>query len=114
MNIKSVCVPLDPDDCGSTISGYVRYPEILQRDYGDRKWYINYTASVSLSDCSRVIQWGLSDGGNYNIEKLDRAISALSKLREYCVAANVELVKLRKEKKVRNLALNPNDSNPED
>jgi hypothetical protein len=114
MKIESICAPLDPDDCGSTISGYVRYPELLQQDYGEKKWYTTHTAAVSLSDCSRVIQWGLGESDGYNIEKIDRAITALSKLREYCVAAEEELTKLRKEKKARNLALNPNDPYPDD
>lgn len=108
MKIKSVCEPLDPDDCGSVISGYVRYPQLIQQDYGSRKWYVQHAASVTLSDCNRVIQWGLTDD-NYNVVKIDRAISALTKLREYCVSANEELARLRKEKKARNLALDPTD-----
>ena len=31
--IKSVCVPLDPDDVGSMISGYVNFPEIKEYEH---------------------------------------------------------------------------------
>ena len=106
--IKSVCIPLDPDDCGSVIHGYVRFPELVQRNYGKKLWDVEYTATVSLSDCNRVIQWALTDDDNmYHIDKIDIAIGALTELRKYMNEANVELKKLRKELKRRNLELDP-------
>jgi hypothetical protein len=112
MKVKSVCVPLDPDDCGSVISGYVRYPELIQKDYGKKLWYINTSASASLSDCSRVIQWSLSGSGGteYNTVKIDRAIEALQKLRKHCVKAQAEFDAMEKERKARNLILDPDNN----
>jgi hypothetical protein len=109
--VKSVCIPLDPDDCGSVIHGYVRFPELTQRNYGKRKWDVEYGASVSLSDCNRVIQWAMTDDdNNYHIEKLDIAISALTELRKFMSEANVELKKARKEAKRLNLIIDPTDA----
>ena len=106
--IKSVCIPLDPDDCGSVIHGYVRFPELVQRNYGKKLWDVEYTATVSLSDCNRVIQWALTDDDNmYHIDKIDIAIGALTELRKYMSEANAELKKARKECKRRNLELDP-------
>jgi hypothetical protein len=110
--VKSVCVPLDPDDCGSVISGYVRYPELKQYTHGKKFWRIENSASVSLSDCNRVIQWSLdcSDEGDtpgFNAVKLDRAITALMKLREYCFEANEAYKEAHKTMRERNLAIDP-------
>jgi hypothetical protein len=108
--VKSVCIPLDPDDCGSVIHGYVRFPELVQRDYGKKLWEVEQSASVSLSDCNRIIQWNLTDDGitgAYNIDKLDIAISALTELRKYMSEANAELKKMNKERARRNRALDP-------
>ena len=106
--IKSICVPLDPDDCGSVVHGYVRFPELVQRNYGKKLWDVEFTATVSLSDCNRVIQWALTnDDGMYHIEKLDTAIGALTEMRKYLHEANVELKKMRKEVKRLNLVLDP-------
>lgn len=112
MKVKSVCVPIDPDDCGSMISGYVRYPELKQRDYGKSTWYMENSASVSLSDCSRVINWDLSsERGKYNLVKLDRAITALTKLREHAALAQEAADRLKKEMAARNklLGVSEND-----
>jgi hypothetical protein len=108
--VKTVCLPIDPDDCGSVIHGYVRFPELYQTSYGKKLWEINSGASLSLSDCNRVIQWGLSDSDEFNIDKLDCAISALMKMREHMVAAQAEMVKVKKERKTRNLILDPNNN----
>jgi hypothetical protein len=106
--IKSVCIPLDPDDCGSVIHGYVRFPELVQRNYGKKLWDVEYSASVSLSDCNRVIQWAMTDDDNmFNIDKLDTAIGALSELRKFMSEANAELKKARKEVKRLNLIIDP-------
>jgi hypothetical protein len=108
MKVETVCVPLDPDDCGSVISGYVRFPEMYQRDYGKQFWEVNWGASMALSDCSRVINWSFTSGDeDYNFEKLDRTIAALTKFREHMVTASNEMKKIRKEIKKRNLALDP-------
>jgi hypothetical protein len=104
--VKTVCVPLDPDDCGSVIHGYVRFPELYRTHYGKKLWEIESGASLSLSDCNRVIQWALTDTG-FNIEKLDNAIGALQKMRKHMVKAQAELEKLKAEKRARNLALDP-------
>jgi len=105
--VKSVCVPLDPDDCGSVIHGYVRFPELVQRNYNKNLWQIEKSASVSLSDCNRIIQWDLSDDGddNFNLDKLDVAIATLTDLRKFMSEANVEYKKMKKERKRLNLAL---------
>lgn len=106
--VKSVCVPLDPDDCGSVIHGYVRFPELYQRDYGKKHWEVEYSSSVSLSDCNRVISWNLNgDDGSFNIAKLDTAIGALTELRKFMVEANAEIKKLEKERVRRNKELDP-------
>ena len=107
MKVKSVCIPLDPDDCGSVISGYVHYPEVCQRDYGSQKEYINFDAKISLSDCSKVINWSFySDAkeGGYNLAKIDRVIAALTELKGYMVAAQHEYVELKREVDARNEA----------
>jgi hypothetical protein len=91
------------------ISGYVRFPELEREAYGKiKKWHVNWSANISLSDCNRVIQWQLTDN-EYNIAKLDRAINALSKMREFMVEAQAELTKLNAKKKKMNLALDPSD-----
>lgn len=105
--IKTVCVPLDPDDCGSVIHGYVRFPELYQRNYGKKLWEMEYNATVSLSDCNRVINWSLNGTDELNIEKLDRAISALTDLRKFMVEATTEVKKLEKERIRLNKALDP-------
>lgn len=108
--VKSVCIPLDPDDCGSVIHGYVRYPELYQRNHGKKKWDVEFSATVSLSDCNRVIQWALTDDDNmYHTDKLDIAIGALTELRKFMSEGNAELKKLRKEAKRLNLILDPED-----
>jgi hypothetical protein len=104
--VKTVCVPLDPDDCGSVVHGYVRYPELYRTHYGKKFWEIEQGASVSLSDCNRVIQWSLTDTG-FNIEKIDTAIGALQKMRKHMVKAQAELEKLKIEKRARNIELDP-------
>ena len=107
MKVKSVCVPLDPDDCGSVISGYVRYPEVDQRDWDSQKEYINYDAKISLSDCSKVINWSFyldEKYGGYNLAKIDRAIAALTELRWYMDAAQHEYLELKKAVDARNEA----------
>lgn len=111
MKVKSVCIPLDPDDCGSVISGFVRYPEMIQKDYGKKLWYINTGGAVSLSDCSRVIQWQLNGHNDteYNTVKIDRAIKALKKLRKYCVEAQAEFEKMEADRKARNMILDPDN-----
>jgi len=107
--VKSICVPLDPDECGSVISGYVRFPELERDTYGKiKKWSVNWGATVSLSDCNRVINWNLTDK-EYDIAKLDRAISALGQLREFMVEAQADLNKLNAKRKRMNLALDPTD-----
>lgn len=108
--VKTVCVPIDPDDCGSVISGYVRFPELYQTSYNKKLWEINSGANMTLSDCNRVISWGLNDSDEFNIDKLDNAIGALMKMREHMVAAQAELVKAKKERKARNLILDPNSN----
>jgi hypothetical protein len=107
--VKTVCVPLDPDDCGSVIHGYVRFPELVQRNYGKKVWETEHQASVSLSDCNRVIQWSLTDDGdgNFNIDKLDIAIAALTDMRKFMAEANAELKKLNKERARLNKAIDP-------
>jgi hypothetical protein len=100
--VKTVCVPLDPDDCGSVISGYVRYPEIDTYSHGKREQYVEYNANMSLSDCSRVIQWSLTGNEEFNLDKLDRAISALMELRKYMAEAEA----LRKKMTVKVKAYN--------
>ena len=105
MKVKSVCVPIDPDDCGSTISGYVRYPELNRHNYGKKTWFVEGSASVSLSDCNRVINWDLGGGEKYSLVKLDRAITALTKLREYVALAQEAADKLKKEAEASNKAL---------
>lgn len=105
--VKSICVPLDPDDCGSVIHGYVRFPELYQRDYGKKLWAVEYTATISLSDCNRVIQWGLDGNHEFNIEKIDTAISALTEMRKFMVEANIQIKKLEKEKKRLNKEIDP-------
>jgi hypothetical protein len=90
------------------IHGYVRYPELSQRNYGKKVWEVEFGATVSLSDCNRIIQWGLTDDDNmYHIDKLDIAIGALTELRKYMSEANAELKKLRKEAKRLNLVIDP-------
>jgi hypothetical protein len=111
--VKSICVPLDPDDCGSVISGYVRYPELYRYSHGLKLWSVNHGASVTLSDCNRVIQWSLSDDG-YNFAKIDAAISALTKLRQYMVEAEADLKRAREEKKERNIKLDPKSEDDND
>lgn len=109
--VKTVCIPLDPDDCGSVISGYVRFPELYRYSHGKKFWSVNWGASVSLSDCNRVIQWSLQgDNDTYNFSKIDAAISALTKLRQHMVDAQEELVRMKKEKKERNLAIDPTET----
>lgn len=107
--VKSVCVPLDPDDCGSVIHGYVRFPELVRKHYGSKDWYVECGASLSLSDCNRIIQWAMTDGNDdaeqFNVAKLDVAIGALTKFREYMAQANAEYKRLEKEAKERNKGL---------
>jgi hypothetical protein len=94
--LKSICVPLDPDDCGSSISGWVRYPEIDdERGKHNKKQYLNYSADLSLSDCSRVITWSFSNSRDgFDLEKIDRAIGALMTFRQYMEGAEVLRKKL--------------------
>ena len=103
--VKSICLPLDPDDCGSVISGFVRFPESVQRNYGKKLWDVEYGASLSLTDCNRVIQWSFGGDDGFDIEKLDTAISALTEFRRYMAEAQTEYKKVQKENKVRNKAL---------
>lgn len=107
--VETVCLPLDPDDCGSVVHGYVRFPELYRVNYGKKLWDIEYSANISLSDCNRIIQWGLSGGEKdaFNVAKIDRAISALTKMREHMVEAQEEMKKTRQELRERNLALDP-------
>ena len=100
--VKSVCVPLDPDECGSTISGVVRFPEIERNNYGKKRHFVRCGASVSLSDCSRVVTWSLTDIHRFDIEKIDRAIGALTRLREYLVEAEARRLVLDTEVKTKN------------
>ena len=102
--VKSVCVPLNPDDCGSVVSGYVRFPELSKCEYDKGKWSVNYTASVSLSDCSKVINWHLTNDEGFDFDKLGRAIDALEKLRDYMIKAQLSFNKLNAEKEARNKA----------
>jgi hypothetical protein len=81
---------------------------LKQNKYGKHKWDVEFNASVSLSDCNRVIQWALTDDdNNFHIEKLDIAIGALTDMRKFMSEANVELKKLRKEAKRLNLIIDP-------
>ena len=111
MKVKSVCVPLDPDDCGSMISGYVRYPDLKRNNYGKKSWFVESSASVSLTDCNRVINWDLGNGEEYYLVKLDRAITALTKLREHAALAQEAADRLKKEMAARNklLGITEND-----
>lgn len=111
--VKTVCIPLDPDDCGSVISGYVRYPELERYSHGQKFWHVNFGASVTLSDCNRVIQWSLCDE-DYNFAKIDAAISALTKIRQYMVDAQAELKRARAEKKERNIKIDPKSEDDND
>jgi len=103
--VKTVCIPLDPDGCGSVISGYVRYPEIETYSHGKKEQFIEYGANMSLSDCSRVIQWGLTDNDAFHLEKLDRAISALMELRKYMGEAEAQRKKMEFKVKAHNATL---------
>lgn len=105
--IQSVCIPLDPDDCGSVIHGYVRYPELTQRNYGKKLWDIEFSASLSLSDCNRVINWNMNSGDEFNVAKLDVAISALTEFRKFMVEANAEIQRVEKERAKLNKELDP-------
>lgn len=104
--VKSVCVPIDPDDCGSVISGYVRFPELYRTHYGKKLWDVNWGASITLSDCNRVIQWDLT-GNAYNIAKLDAAINALTKMRALMCDAQNELAETKGEKNRLNKVIDP-------
>jgi len=106
--VKTVCIPLDPDDCGSVIHGYVRFPELYQRNHGQKLWDIEFSASVSLSDCNRVIQWAMTESDEFNLAKLDTAIAALTDLRKYMAEANAEIKKMEKERRKLNKAIDPN------
>lgn len=108
--VKSICVPLDPDDCGSVISGYVRFPELTQNAYGKRLWSMQHGAEISLSDCSRVIKWQMSDTDGYNLAKLDLAIGALMKMREFMLQAQKDVERMEAEMKARNKILDPKGS----
>ena len=103
--VKTVCLPLDPDECGSVISGYVRFPEAYRANYGKKLWEVEYGASLSLSDCNRVIQWNFGSDREYDIEKLDTAISALTEFRRYLAEAQTEMKKIQKENKAKNKEL---------
>jgi len=103
--VKTVCVALDPDDCGSVISGYVRYPEVGSYDHGKKEQFVEYGASMALSDCSRVIQWGLTDNDAFHLEKLDRAISALTEIRKYMAEAEALRKKMQAKVKAHNATL---------
>jgi hypothetical protein len=107
--VKSVCIPLDPDDCGSVISGFVRYPEIETYSHGKKEQYIEYGASLALSDCSRVINWSLSAENSYDLDKLDRAIAALMEMRKNMSEAETLRKKLMIKVKAHNKIVNPKD-----
>jgi len=104
--VKTVCVPIDVDSCSSTISGYVRYPDIEASHYATDRVHLHADAQVSLSDCNRVITWDLCSHG-YALEKIDRAIAALSKLRKHMALAQVLYVELEAEVEKRNKGKKP-------
>ena len=101
--IKSVCVPLDPDDVGSMISGYVNFPEIKEYEH-NKTQHLNYSANLALSDCSRVINWNFieSDGLGFNIEKIDNVIGVLMTFRQYMKEADTLYKRLSKSVKEHN------------
>ena len=94
---KQVCIPLEPASCGSTIVGYVTQPKLKQNTY-DKKWYVQFEGVVSLTDCSRRIEWEMKshnrdyEGTCFNVKKMDRAIDALIQLR-YAMAINNDIIK---------------------
>lgn len=106
-NVKSICIALDPDNCDSTISGYVRFPQLEKCDwYEDSdKWHVNYAASISLSDCDKVINWVLTGGKGFRIDKINNAIIALVRLRRFMIDAQVEYTEKVAEQKARNKVL---------
>ena len=76
---------IDPLSCGSTI---------LYRIYdSDNYSHSEFSGSISLSDCSRSIQWEFGTDKE-SFEKIDRAISALKGFRKGLVIAK----KLQKRK----------------
>lgn len=103
--IETVLVALDPDDCGSVISGYVRYPEIETYSHGKKEQYVEYGAEASLSDCNRWIRWSLTDNDEYHFTKIDNAISALTELRKHMARAEALRKKLDVKVKAYNKTL---------
>lgn len=93
--VESICVPLDPDDCGSVISGFVRFPEIDSYIHGAKEQYISFSANISLSDCQRVIGWCFSTDEGYNLEKMDRAIAAMMEMRKFMSEAENQRKRLQ-------------------
>lgn len=87
----SVCVAIDPDNCGSSVMGYV-YKATSYKSYAGRK-DVRAGGKVVLSDCGRTITWDIGETRDGSVAKLNRAIKALEVLRD---AAERELPKARK------------------
>jgi len=98
----SVCVAIDPDNCGSSVMGYV-YKATSYKSYENRR-SVRSGGKVILTDCGRSITWDIDDGQE-GVAKLNNAIKALTALRD---AARRELPKARalhKEVAAHNRAL---------
>jgi hypothetical protein len=92
---------LDIEDCGSAVIAVVEPPKVNTDSYDKRK-SITASAFIKLSDCSRWINWELfcsyrDNRRGYNIEKIDKAISILTKARKEMVKQQKVYVKKRAE-----------------
>ena len=74
-------VYLDPEDCGSEVGYYISTSEYTDKKTG--KTTYSLSATVSLADCNRKIDWSF---GERKVEKIDAAISMLQEFRKKYIA----------------------------
>lgn len=113
--MKAKAVMIDPESCDSTVVIKFAAPKIKQHksrmlladEDGDGRFFVGYDAKVSLSDCTRWIEWDFRSytKPGYNIAKLDNAIKALSEFRRELVKAESKRKVLAEKVKQKNEAL---------
>ena len=98
---KLIATFVDPQDCDSTIVGMVG-PASLEKYHKDQPWEVYASGSLRLSDCTRTIGWDITNSKGYNIHKIDRAIDALDRIREYMILQQRKFDMLQEIAKERN------------
>lgn len=100
---------IDPHNCGSAVLGLITMPYI--RTNKDGRKHVTFDGGLRLTDCGRSVEWDIikydssHDQSCFNVEKINRAIACLVKLRDAMVTSNEKIPDLYAQCKAHNAKL---------